>query len=291
MLNIAFKRLAAGYAFVLCLLAISGCASISQLADRTAYADKIADTSGFEKSFIKTKNFVLTAYYKLRKPSGPLTVYIEGDGLSWISRSKPSGDPTPLHPLVFRLAAADPSANIVYLARPGQYSTSENPECSFVYWTTKRFSEEVISSMNETVEQFRQKSGSKEVNLIGYSGGAAVAILIASRRDDVASIRTIAGNLDHKALGRYHNVSPLDGSLNPIDVAEAVSRIPQRHFAGENDKQIPVFITKEFAERSNDKNYSSVTAVKGADHKEGWYEQWPRLLSLPLYSINRQADR
>jgi len=123
MLNIAFKRLAAGYAFVLCLLAISGCASISQFADRTAYADKIADTSGFEKSFIKTKNFVLTAYYKLRKPSG---------------------DPTPLHPLVFRLAAADPSANIVYLARPGQYSTSENPECSFVYWTTKRFSEEVI---------------------------------------------------------------------------------------------------------------------------------------------------
>ena len=43
----------------------------------------------------------------------------------------------------------------------------------------------------------------KGIHLIGYSGGGAIAVLTASRREDVLSVRTIAANLDHSAHELY----------------------------------------------------------------------------------------
>jgi pimeloyl-ACP methyl ester carboxylesterase len=174
---------------------------------------------------------------------------------------------------------------VAYIARPGQYAESGIPDCGPEYWSAKRFSKDVVASMNEAVSQLSINSGSKAINLIGYSGGAAIAILISARRGDVTSLRTIAGNLDHRAVNQYHNVSLLDGSLNPIDFAEKITNIPQRHFVCADDSVVPIFIAESFAGEIGDQRYKSITIVKGASHTFGWQKSWLSLLKFPLYKI------
>jgi hypothetical protein len=157
------------------------------------------------------------------------------------------------------------------------------PDCDPAYWSEKRFSEEVVSSINSAIDNLIIKSQSKEINLIGYSGGAALAVIIAAQRNDVASLRTIAGNLDPKVINRYHNVTPLEEFLNPIDYAAKISHIPQRHFVAANDSVVPIFVTRSFAKRIGDKGEESITIVKGVTHSCGWQKAWPSLINIPLY--------
>ena len=191
-----------------------------------------------------------------------------------------SDDPTPLDPITLRLAALDPSPNVVYLARPCQYST--DPACTYTYWSGRRFSEPVINSMNEAVSDYVRRAGSKEIHLVGYSGGGAVAVLLADRRTDVASIRTVAGDLDPQGLNRYHGVTPLTDSLDPMEAAFRVSRLPQRHFIGSRDKRVPYFVVENFILASESKNCIQVTKVPGLEHAVGWDGVWPELVNLPV---------
>jgi pimeloyl-ACP methyl ester carboxylesterase len=128
----------------------------------------------------------------------------------------------------------------------------------------------------------KKKSGAKHVELIGYSGGGALAVLIAARRSDIIALRTIAGNLDPKALCAYHNVSQLDGSMDPLDFAQKVAHIPQRHFVGSDDSTIPHFIARSFVKRMGDKNDRRIIVVEGATHHSRWRERWSELLKEPI---------
>jgi hypothetical protein len=96
------------------------------------HAERIAGRGGPARSLVATDGFVLTAYYRLGQPGAALSVYIEGDGLAWMSRRRLSRDPTPVDPLALDLAALDPAANVVYLARPCQH-TEHDPLCEPVY--------------------------------------------------------------------------------------------------------------------------------------------------------------
>ncbi|MBU1868974.1 MAG: alpha/beta hydrolase [Candidatus Omnitrophica bacterium] len=261
----------------------SGCAAINQSSDRGYPAEKIASSYGFEKFYIHAGQFRLAAFGRFGKPAESVTIYIEGDGHAWQTRSLVSLDPTPLDPLVLLLAVKDDSSNVVYLARPGQYPVSLKPDCGNEYWAAKRFAPEVIDSMNQAVSQIKQSSGAEKIELIGYSGGAAIAVLIAAQRQDVSSLRTIAGNLDHEAISRFHRVDLLAGSLNPIDYASNISNIPQRHFAAENDKIVPLVILQSFVEREGDIDHKSLSVVKGTTHDSGWEKKWSELISLPFF--------
>ena len=248
-------------------------------------ADRLARAAGFEKKEVKTTSFLLTSFYRIEAPGAPVTVYIEGDGLAWLSKTRLSTDPTPRHPVALELARKDSETpNVVYLARPCQYTLhSQDPLCADAsYWSNKRFSETVISSMNEAVDYFKSQSNAKELHFIGYSGGAAVAALIAARREDVKSLRTVAGNLDPEAVNRTHKVSPLSGSLNPMDAAQKLKGLPQRHFIGSADETIPEFIARGFAAKTGGRACANVTSVDGASHQNGWTGRWPELLAIPV---------
>ena len=216
-------------------------------------------------------------------PGAPLTVYIEGDGAAWRSRRELSDDPSPRHPLVLSLAAMDPSENVAYLARPGQLSASGNPDCDSAYWSEKRFSQEVVNATNSVIDYLKVKSQSKEINIIGYSGGAFIAVLVAAKRNDVSSLRTIAGNLDPEAVNRYHKVSPLETTPDPKDFIAKIAYIPQRHFVSASDNIIPVSITESFIEKIGDQRHKSITIVEGTSHTAGWQKAWPSLITTPLY--------
>jgi pimeloyl-ACP methyl ester carboxylesterase len=265
------------------LAALAGCA------DYNKQADALAQPAGLKRVLVKTNPFVLTAYTRLSSTSGPIDVYIEGDGLAWLSQNRPSRNPTPRQALGLSLAAKDKSANVIYLARPCQFTPPEmNPRCDIPFWTGKRFSEEVIASMDQALDKLIGSDADHTLNLIGYSGGGAVAVLLAARRYDVASIRTLAGNLDHDAVNKMHDVSLMPESLNAIDVTAKVAAIPQIHFSGSEDEVVPPVIAERFRVASASACVQT-KVIPGVSHEEGWRETWPALLAIALRCANEKA--
>lgn len=254
--------------------------------DRRQSADAAASSSGMKKSVIQTDSFAITSYRKLNNFGQDLTIYIEGDGFAWAERGRVSSNPTPKQPLVIKMAARDSAPNVVYLARPCQYTNFElnKVECKPVWWTKNRFSEQVLTAINHAVSAAKKDSGAKMVNLVGYSGGAAIAVILAARRDDVVSLRSVAGNLDTVAINNYHKVPQMAGSLNPTTFATKITNIPQNHFYGSDDAIVPNFIAKNFAEKVG--KCAHVYKVDNATHESGWEENWNGLLAKELSCKN-----
>lgn len=207
--------------FALCLLVVLLAACAGREA-RMETATTIAQRGNLRSVTVTSQPFTLAAFVRSTDPAAPVTVYIEGDGLAWISRSQPSTDPTPTNPIGLRLAALDASPNVVYLARPCQYAWS--PACSETYWTDRRFAEEVVAATSSAIDRLLRPG--QRIHLVGYSGGGAVAALVAARRHDVVSLRTVAGNLDHAEVNRIHRVSPMNGSLNAAEMRPSEPAAP-----------------------------------------------------------------
>lgn len=259
----------------------TGCATLSTPtpAERLQFADDIAQKAGMSRGSRTANGFALVTYRRTGHPGAPLNIYIEGDGYAWKSRREMSDDPTPTDPLALRLAALDPAPNVVYVARPCQFiAKTERRRCTSLHWSTHRFSEDVIAAMDQVITDIKVRTDASGVNLIGYSGGGAVAALVAARRNDVKSLRTVAGNLDHKAFTDYHNVTPLSGSLNAADVAPFLAHVPQRHFVGGGDKTVPANRDGKYIKNARFSDCIVFSEIKNATHIAGWAEIWPLLL-------------
>jgi hypothetical protein len=258
---------------------LSGCLGT----DRRRIAYDAARDGNFRSQVIKTDFFDLFVSTRLSRPGQALTIYIEGDGMAWINRHTLSKDPTPRNPLALKLANLDPSLNVAYMGRPCQYVEKFNRRnCKGTYWSKMRFSKEVIESTNQGIDQLKKLARANSINLVGYSGGGAVAILVAARRDDVVGIRTVAGNLDHVAFTKHHRVTHLTGSLNPLDVAKKVKNISQYHFVGSRDKIIPDSIVSGFIRAEGRGACVKKKTVSGMKHADDWDEAWPRLMQLSM---------
>ncbi|SOE99410.1 hypothetical protein SAMN05446635_7426 [Burkholderia sp. OK233] len=274
--SIRSGRLTATLLGMLMISVVTGCATL----DRDTHADAQAEAAGLKRELINTDGFVLTAFSRISRPDAPLNLYVEGDGLAWISRSEPSLDPTPREATGLALAAADPAANVVYLARPCQFTPmAMNPRCGVPYWTGKRFAPEVVASMDEAVSQFAARMPGQRINLVGYSGGGALAVLVAARRTDVASIRTVAGNLDDEFVNRLHDVSSMPQSENAIDFASRVASIPQIHFSGADDTVVPPAVAQRFVDTTG-KRCAQARTVPDVKHDGDWSALWPALLGV-----------
>ena len=272
-------------ALSLVAMTLSACAGVE---DRRDDAWKLAHRAGMNAQVIQESAFALQTFYRFGEDtdasvSPPLRVYIEGDGFAWISRYRVSPDPTPHNPVGLKLAVADRATSVIYIARPCQYiGVGSNPSCSQVYWTSHRFAREVIDSTNGVIDRAKKAAVAETVELIGYSGGGAVAILAAARRSDVVNIRTVAGNLDHVTLHRKNNVSQLTGSLNAADVAAQLSEIPQIHFVGADDDIIEPYVPESYRSRARSTICIEIQKIPGASHTSGWSNIWPNLLAMPL---------
>ncbi|WP_242538506.1 alpha/beta fold hydrolase [Trinickia acidisoli] len=286
----AYGAYRAASALLVLLLAgtLAGCAAL----DPDAHADALAQPAHLHRESVDTGRFVLTAFSRVSQSDKPLRVYIEGDGLAWLSRTEPSLDPTPHDATGLALATQDPSPNVVYLARPCQFTPmAMNPRCGIPYWTAKRFAPEVIASMNQAVNHFAAQTPGQPVELVGYSGGGAVAVLIAAHRTDVASIRTVAGNLDDEFVNKLHGVSPMPESENPIDFASRVAAIPQIHFSGADDRTVPPLVAQRFVEATGERCARAVT-VSGMSHDGDWSNRWAGLLDIkPACGTTRSEKR
>lgn len=277
--------LAAQSTFTIALLGhflLSGCAT-TNLDERRDASAHVAINAGWQRLNLATDPFVLTAFV----PPDPaqvdiLRIYIEGDGLAWINSSTPSFDPTPLNPIALRLALRHPGL-AVYLARPCQYiAKKDRHSCENKYWTKNRFGPEVIEASSNAITQLKQRFGAKRVELIGYSGGGAVATLVAARRHDVSKLITIAGNLDHVAWTQIHHISPLSGSLNPADEWQLLVDIPQVHFIGGQDDNISVDVVTSYLARYPEAKRPKLSIIESFNHTCCWVENWPALYATAL---------
>lgn len=259
-------------------LSLLGCVEAPRTAEFDQRADSLAKSGGLVRGQVQTDSFVLTSFYTITRPDLPLTVYIEGDGFAWRTRSQPSMDPTPHKPIGLELASVDPAPNRLYLARPCQYTPmAANPRCAVDYWTNKRFAEEVVAAMDQAVSQYARQVPGQKINLVGYSGGGAIAVLIAARRYDIATLRTVAGNIDTDEVNRLHRVTPMPESLNPIDVASNISSVPQIHYYGSEDRVVPGEIAQRFAHAAGGQ-CTQIRSVAGMSHDSDWARVWRGLL-------------
>lgn len=257
--------------------------------------NKIASRVNMHKELHKTQKFIITSYVRAKDQidaSKPLFIYIEGDGKAWITRYRLSRDPTPDNPLALKLSTIDPNPNVMYIARPCQFTPLNlDHNCSSKYWSEARYSQIVVDSINQVINNLK-KTGSQEIHLVGYSGGATIAGIIASQRHDVKSLRTIAGNLDHDAVSTWHQTTSLAQSLNLIDFAKNISHIPQMHYIGEHDQIIPVDTIKNFVTKVNSYNHmhcANYKILKNLDHYHGWPEQWGQLVDhIPICIYNNK---
>lgn len=260
---------------------LTACSSVPSPAERHSQADALARQHGWQAMTISTTAFDLVAYLPVVPREGDrLTVYIEGDGLAWVTPTQPSLDPTPRKSVGLQLALAHPySEPVAYLARPCQYIDAQASRCAQRYWTGQRFAPEVIEASNSALDVLKLRFGTQHLALVGYSGGGAVAALLAARRRDVVLLITVAGNLDHQAWTRHHRIEPLTGSLNPADFREALQDVRQWHLTGSKDQIMPPSITNGFVSGfSSGKPPPRVVVVPGYDHRCCWAENWANLL-------------
>ena len=248
-------------------------------AERSQAMTHQAEAVGWQVQTIKAGQFELRAITnQVGSVDGVLTVYIEGDGYAWVNGQFPSEDPTPITPVAFELAKQQPSGAVAYLGRPCQYvGASANAACTKAVWSNERFSEAVVASTNTALDQLKAQSKTSKLRLVGYSGGAAVALLVAARRNDVVRLVTVAGNLDPDAWATQLKLQPLNGSLNPVDVISANQHIPQVDFVGGKDRVIPPQIAADFVQRYPTEHRPTLINIPDNGHVCCWAEQWPVL--------------
>jgi len=261
---------------IICLLGLNGCVTSSLVKTKTN-----AELAGFQGQLIKTESFDLFAFFKNEDINAKkLVVYIEGDGHAWKRRAVLSSDPTPKNPLSLKLAINDPRALVLYLGRPCQYlEKSKLESCSSKYWSSHRYSENVIESMSEAITKIKSQTSATSIDIIGFSGGGVIAMLVAAQRDDIHKIITVAANIDHESWSEWHGISKLSGSQTPLNYLAELKGIKQQHFWGSKDEVVPYETQLLFIENSKNNAAFKYKVVPDFTHDCCWLEQWSDLMS------------
>lgn len=299
------------------LMVVGGCTSSTNIPDYSFLQPTVLEVKTEKTS--PTPIFFLQAYLPVNVLAGEqkcqrVRIYIEGDGYAWVNRNTPSPDPTPKDPIGLQLALKDFQAHstanslsshcVVYLARPCQFIKTSNSLCADRHWwTSRRFAPFILEVMNNAITQIKEQCGAKEIELVGFSGGGAISLLLGAYREgmvmknyrenrklslikmhlkaspkDVRRIITVAGCLDHTAWTQYHGVTPLHDSLNPADYLESLAAIPQIHYVGADDKIVPPILAYEFSnQKALQKKPPTIVNVPSATHSN-WGNFWSSIL-------------
>lgn len=266
------------------VIALSGCIATTMPYMRAETAQRIAAPAWMIKRDISAAPFMLRAYERIHDRGGVANIYIEGNGAEYTSPNEWEGNPTPKNPVALHLASKDNAENVIYIARPCQYTSMLNvgEDCDEKYWKDARYSDEVISSYQTALDNIARRYGIHGFNLIGYSGGAAIAAVLAAERKDILSLRSVAGIIDHSAMSAHMGVAPLSESLNPVDKALNLTKMPQYHFIGGQDFIVPPSVLHGYLQAIPPTNCIQTKLVQEAAYEDGWVEKWPELLKLPV---------
>ncbi len=203
--------------------------------------------------------------------SNVLTLYIGGDG-----RVEASSDPSPKHPVALQLAASDAAAWI--LGRPCYQLSQLPPHCNPRLWQDSRYSESVVLTMTDVIQELLIHTGSDNIRLVGYSGGGTLAVLLSDRINNVTEVITIAAPLDLIAWASLRGTSPPQASLDPIEHhktggASGITRY--LHLVGSRDTVVPPQQAAGYSARFPEEHFRTFPLY---DHVCCWVRDWPNLL-------------
>ncbi len=256
-------------AIVCAALCVGSCAS------PLARIERLAARADLVREQVAAGAFDLAIYRpRLSRTGEELDVYIEGDGSPYRTPYRVAPDPTPRRPLALELMVRDPGP-VLYLGRPCYLGLAQSRDCTAAYWTTRRFGEQVLDSLTTALEVQIARSGLRHVTLIGHSGGAALAVLLAQRVESVDRVITVAGNLDVAGWSRLHGYAPLRGSLDPATMRLQRQGLALYHLAGGKDRNVPPGLIESAARRLGGR----VIVYPAFDHTCCWPTIWPAVLA------------
>lgn len=256
-----------------CLLTLTACATPSE------HFATVAKASGFKGVSLNTGRFDHQLYMNAQAlhhvNSDRLHVYLDGDGMPWEQHRWISDDPTSRNPIILELMRQD-TAPAILIGRPCYHGFSKSQFCNSKYWTSHRYSKEVVNSMVQALQQWLLQNNYRKIVLIGFSGGGTLAVLMAPELSGIKTVITIAANLNIDAWTAYHHYLPLTESLNPAKLAFDAP-FKQIHLAGLEDKVVPASLIKAFAGKQTNATF---IAYPNFDHHCCWVKAWPAILSL-----------
>lgn len=271
-------RLVGVTALISASLVLAGCGSY--FLPRQQKASAMAAEAGWEYRIVTAGPFAMaSALGPAARRSQTLVVYLEGDGRAFLGSNTVSTDPTPTEPYALRLALAHPVGAAAYLARPCQYMMT--PACVPQYWTSHRYAPDIIAAVSDGISQLQRRVGASRLILVGYSGGGALAALVAATRNDVSALVTIAANLDLAEWTSRDGLTPLWGSKDPAESAMALAHLPQVHLVGGRDTVVPPQVARSFLARMRTPDTARIVEQPDFGHDCCWAEDWPRLAHLP----------
>jgi dienelactone hydrolase len=210
-----------------------------------------------------------------QRPDSTLWVFLDGDGLPWVEGGRRiAADPSPRNAVAFELFRSSPVPR-AYLGRPCYFGHARDAGCEPSLWTSARYGEAVVASMTAALRSLIRESSATRVMLVGYSGGGALAYLIAPRVPEVSAVVTIAGNLDIDAWTRAHGFLPLSGSANPAAEPGIDRRITQIAIVAGEDQTVPRRTLQAFLDQQHPQE---LWTYEGYDHACCWKRNWPSIL-------------
>lgn len=227
-------------------------------------------SSGFRPLPVEADGFQL---FSLLRNGGDetLTIYIEGDGAAWATPFHPPRDPTPHRSTTLQMARNDRSPSVAYLARPCQYlDAAALASCPARLWIEHRFSPEAVAAMGQAVDRLKLAAGARRLRLVGHSGGGVIAALLAAERRDVSLLVTVAAPLALTDWAKAQDLSPLDGSLDPMALPIRPDAAPALHLAGADDRVVPPGIIARHVR----KHGGRLQIVEGFGHECCWESGW-----------------
>ena len=232
------------YCFLLALL-LSGCAWITP------------NPKGFIDKKIETEYLTFSVWEKEGIELGkPLRVYLDGDG-----------NPNPSEKIGLYYAQQDPTNNVIYMGRPCQWSKDKICKSKPEIYKGQRFHPEIIREIEEVVLYLKNKYKAPEIELIGYDGGATVALNLATQMN-VKRVITIAGILDTNAYTRYNELPEMPDAQNPADKLSVLADVEQIHYVGGNDEITPRRAAERFVAKMQNPKSATVRSVKGIGHND-----------------------
>ncbi|HLZ99994.1 MAG TPA: dienelactone hydrolase family protein [Steroidobacteraceae bacterium] len=231
---------------------------------------------GYSASTVQGLNFAHAVVVPAGQHSAPtLWVFLEGDGQPWVDGGRRiAPDPSPKIPLAFDLFTASPVPR-AYLGRPCYFRHANDAGCDPSLWTSARYGKAAVASMAAVLQTLIRDNSTRRVILVGYSGGGAIAYLVAPQIPQVAAVVTISGNLDIDAWTRKHGFLPLSESDNPATAPSLDRRITQIAIIGGRDVNVPQSSLREFLDRQRPQE---LWIYDDHDHACCWRRDWPSIL-------------
>ena len=265
--------------FFLVFFAISACATSGYLGIKNTAEEHHLPFQAFEaeNQFLP---YVLIGSALTEKQTPRLHIYLHGDGLPWLDGGRRiAEDPSFGADLALYMMLKD-RENAVFLGRPCYFQASLKPPCQAKYWTSARYGEQVLQTLSQAVQSLADEHPDQELVLIGFSGGATVAVLLAQRLPQIGAVVSVAGNLDTSMWAQQHGYLPLSQSYNPIEVFEQTHLFEQDPFeftalVGGQDAVVPIQAQRQLVAKLNGR----LLMFADYTHSCCWVENWPSILT------------